>query len=120
MECGIDPSKLYDALPVIISEISRLRDGVTDEECSGAKKLAIGRLLLRMEDSRSIANFIGVQELLKNKVDSLRTVIDRLETVTTDNITSVANDVIKSQKLAVSIVGPQCNESKVLSFLDFT
>jgi len=120
VECGIDPSKLYDALPVIISEISRLRDGVTDEECSGAKKLAIGRLLLRMEDSRSIANFIGVQELLKNKVDSLMTVIDRLETVTTDNITSVANDVIKSQKLAVSIVGPQCNESKVLSFLDFT
>ncbi len=62
------PKLTVDALKVILGELVRLRDGVDEEELAKAKELSKGRLMLRLEDTRSVAGWMGGQELLLGEV----------------------------------------------------
>ena len=50
-----------EAAAALIGEMSRLREGVPEEELRKAKELAKGRLLLRMEDTRSVSGWLGAR-----------------------------------------------------------
>ena len=52
---GVDPKNLATAIKAILEELQRLKEEVPEPELSKAKELCKGRLLLRMEDSRSVA-----------------------------------------------------------------
>ena len=71
-----------------------------------AKELTKGRLLLRMEDTRSVSGWVGVQELLTGGVRLVDEVVERVEAVTTDDLQRVATLLFRPEKLNVAIVGP--------------
>lgn len=103
---GIDPERVDEAVPVIVQEVARMREGVTEKEFSQAKELTKGRMLLRMEESRVVSGFLGGQELLKGEVRTVEQVIADIDAVEIDDIAKVANRVIRSDKMALSMVGP--------------
>jgi len=106
IESGIDPERVAAAVPVIIEEVARMRDGVTEREFLQAKELSKGRMLLRMEESRAVAGFLGGQELLKGEVRTVEQVIGDIDAVELDDIARVAKRVIRSDKMTLSMVGP--------------
>jgi predicted Zn-dependent peptidase len=106
VESGIDPARVDEAIPVILNELSKIRDGVTEAEWKQALELTKGRMMLRMEESRAVSSFLGIQELLKNKVDTVDEVLAKIAAVTMEDIKRAANRVIKSENLVLSIVGP--------------
>lgn len=106
IESGVDPKRAHDAVPVIMEEVARIRGGVTDMEFEQAVELSKGRLLLRMEDSRSIASANGVQELLRGQIRSVSEMLEEIESVKPADITRVAKRVIHPQKLVFALVGP--------------
>lgn len=106
VESGIDPSRVEEAVPVIVEEIARAREGVTEREFEQAKELSKGRMMLRMEESRVVAGFLGGQELLKNEVRTVDQVIADIDAVQIDDLARVASRVIRSEKMALSMVGP--------------
>lgn len=106
VESGIDPVRVKDALPVIMEEIGKMRDGVTDRELTQAKELSKGRMLLRMEESRAVANFLGGQELIKGEVRTIEQVVADLDAVQNDDIVRAAKRVLRPEKMALSMVGP--------------
>lgn len=106
IESGIDPARVSEAVPVIIQEIARTREGVTEKEFSQAKELSKGRMLLRMEESRVVAGFLGGQELLKGEVRTVEQVIEDIDAVQIEDIARVAQRVIMPGKMALSMVGP--------------
>ncbi|MCK4963628.1 MAG: insulinase family protein, partial [Dehalococcoidia bacterium] len=65
---GVDPKRVTDTIAVILEELARLKDEVPARELTKAKELTKGRLLLRMEDTRSVAGWMGGQELLTGQV----------------------------------------------------
>lgn len=103
---GIDPARVHEAVPVIVQEVARIREGVTEKEFSQAKELTKGRMLLRMEESRVVSGFLGGQELLRGKVKTVDEVIASIDAVEIDDIAKVAKRVIRSDKMALSMVGP--------------
>jgi predicted Zn-dependent peptidase len=103
---GVDPARTVDALKVILSELVRLRDGVDEEELVKAKELSKGRLLLRLEDTRSVAGWMGGQELLLGEVRTPDQVIDLLEAVTVQDVQRVARALLVDDQLHMAIVGP--------------
>ncbi len=103
---GIDPARVSEAVPVIVQEIARTREGVTEKEFSQAKQLSKGRMLLRMEESRVVSGFLGGQELLKGEVRTVEQVIADIDAVEIDDLARVAQRVIKPEKMALSMVGP--------------
>lgn len=103
---GVDPARTVDALKVILSELVRLRDGVEDKELVKARELAKGRLLLRLEDTRNVAGWIGAQELLLGEVRTPDQVVALLEAVTAHDVQRVARALLVSDQLHMALVGP--------------
>lgn len=106
IESGIDPARVEEAVPVIIQEVARTREGVTEKEFSQAKELSKGRMLLRMEESRVVSGFLGGQELLKGEVRTVEQVVADIDAVQIEDIARVAQRVIVPGKMAFSMVGP--------------
>ncbi len=116
---GVDPARAEEAVEVIIAELAKLRDGLSQDELDKAKALVKGRLMLRMEESRAVAMSIGAHELLKGTVESVEDILTATDNVSLDDVTAVANRVVRSDKLALSMVGPFADEEvfrKLLSF----
>ena len=115
--CGVEPKNCRRAISTILKELDRLRDGIPQEELVKAKELSKGRLLLRMEDSRNVAMWIGGQEMLLGVVHTPDEVVELIDAVTTDEVKQVAQELIQEDKLNLAIVGPFRSEARFRSLL---
>ncbi|MEW6142253.1 MAG: pitrilysin family protein [Chloroflexota bacterium] len=114
---GVDPKKTSTAVTSILEQLALTKDGIPEVELTKAKELAKGRLLLRMEDSRNVAGWIGAQELLTGRIMSIDEVITEIEAVTTEDIKRVANLLFTTGKLNLAVVGPVKNRSTMSRLL---
>ena len=78
--------------------------------------MAAGRLMLRMEDSRSVASWFGIQEMLLNEIIGPETAIHRLNSVTPDDVNRISKSVFEFINLNIAVVGP-CRGVKRLEHL---
>jgi predicted Zn-dependent peptidase len=76
-------------------------------------------MMLRMEESRAVTSFLGIQELLRDKVESVDAVIEKIEAVTLDDIKRVANRIISAENLVLAVVGPFDDASRFEKLLKF-
>ena len=116
---GVDPKRATEAIKVIIDEVVKLRDGVTEDEFEKSKKLTTGRILMRMEESRAVAGSIGSQELLLGEVKTVDEVIAAYEAVEIDQLKAIANRLIDENKLVLAVVGPFESEDQFTPLLKF-
>jgi predicted Zn-dependent peptidase len=114
---GVDPARTVDALKVILSELVRLRDDVEDEELLKAKEFAKGRLLLRLEDTRNVAGWLGGQELLLGEVRTPDEVVELLEAVTVQDLQRVARGLLVDDQLHMALVGPFRSDRRFVPLL---
>ena len=117
--CGVEPKKTRSAISAIIDEFRSISLGITESELIRAKEYAKGRLLLRMEDSRSVAAWAGSQEILLNNVSTVEEVIQSINAVTEDDIARVSRRVITPDNIKTAIVGPHRSDKGILELLDF-
>ena len=103
---GADPSKAHTAAAAILAEMGRTREGIPEDEVERAKRLVAGRLMLRMEDSRAVAAWMGAQESLVGRIADVPHVIEQIEAVTADQVTDTATRLLTPDKLNMAIVGP--------------
>ena len=116
---GVEPPRAAETLRVIVDELIKIREGITEEELHDARELAKGRMILSMEESRAVANDLASQELLRGDIESLDSRIKSLDDVTLESVKSIAEKIVNSDKLAMSIVGPPNAENQYEQILDF-
>ena len=117
---GVDPANASEALRLLVVELARLRDEpVPEEELARAKELAKGRLLLRMEDTRAVSDWMGAQELLLGRVRTVDEVAGLIDAVTAQDIQRVAQERIVSGQLSLAVVGPFRSERRFVRQLHF-
>jgi len=110
---GVDPKKAVEATQALLAELARLRDdGVTEEELYKAKELSKGRLLLRMEDTRSVSGWLGGQEMLNGAIKTPDEIVELVDAVTMEGMGRVARKVLTGEKLSVAVVGPFRSDKK--------
>ncbi|MDE3096945.1 MAG: insulinase family protein [Chloroflexota bacterium] len=115
---GVDPKKSVEATQALVEELAKLRaGGVTDEELHKAKELSKGRLLLRMEDTRSVSGWLGGQEMLSGEVKTPDEIVALIEAVTADDIRRVARCVFDERQLSLAVVGPFKSDKRFASLL---
>jgi predicted Zn-dependent peptidase len=102
---GVDNKNLKIAIEAILAELTRLRERIPDEEIRKARELFKGRVLLRMEDSRSVAGWTGSQEILLGKIKTVDEVISIVEAITAEELQKVALDTLKGERLKLAAVG---------------
>ena len=106
---GIDPKKLESGIEAIIQELARLREPIPEAEVVKAREFFKGRMLLRMEDTRSVAGFLGGQLLLTGNILTVDEIVTRIDAVTAEDMQNLAKELMVTPKLNLAIVGPKTN-----------
>lgn len=103
---GCDPENARVTVEATLVETAKLLRELPERELAKGKQMARGRILLRMEDTRSIAGWLGSQELLTNTILSADEVVARLEAVTADDVLRVGAQLLKPEFATLAAVGP--------------
>jgi len=115
---GVDPKRLEDTVEAILKELMKLKeDPVSETEITKVKELGKGRLMLRMEETRSVAGWTGSQELLTNQILTVDEVVSRLDAVTSEDLQRTAQELFRTDKLCFALVGPSRKEKRLKKLL---
>ena len=117
IHAGVDPQRVDSTLGAILNQLSQLKENISEIELNRAKELAKGRLLLSLENSRNVAAWLGVQELLINRILTIDKVTCLVDAVTTEDLRRVAHQLLTSEKLNLAIVGPVKDEQPLVKLL---
>lgn len=103
---GCDPDSARTTVEVTLAETAKLLEGIPDAELAKGKQMARGRIQLRMEDTRSVAGWIGSQELLLGDILTVDEVVARIDAVTRDDVLRVGRAILAPANAMLAIVGP--------------
>ncbi len=107
IQAGLDKSRLHGAITEILKELNKLKkNGVTKQELRKAKDYLEGKLTLKLETSDDVASWLAKQELLENRIMTPGELVAKLEKVSLQDIKKVANELIKTSKLNLALIGP--------------
>jgi predicted Zn-dependent peptidase len=115
---GVDPGHLNIAVTAILQEMCRLKEEIPSSELTRAKEFVKGRLMLRMEDSRSVSGWAGGQELLLGYIRTVEEVASVIDAISAKDLQEVARETFLTSKLSLSAVGPISNEDELLKLLE--
>ncbi len=116
---GIDPQRTAETIRAVMREFDKLRQQeVPAEELQRTKELRKGRIEMGLEDSRSVAGWIGSQELIFGDILTPEQVIERIESVTSADILDLSQQLFVPERLNLAIVGPIAAESDLRSLLE--
>jgi len=109
---AVDPKNGRVAVDALLEQLRLLGHGVPPEELQRAKELAKGRMLLRLEDTRSVSGWLGGQETLTHKILSPETVVENIEAVTIADVARVVDNLFEKQKMTLAVVGPHRSDKR--------
>jgi len=107
VSAGLDDKKLVRAIDVISKELARMkREPVAAEELNRAKEYYKGQLLFALEDTMSHMLWLGEKIISGEKGLSVKSVLNRIESVTVDDLMRVSKDTFKDENLSMAVIGP--------------
>ena len=116
---GTDLERVEETVGAIVEELRKLRDvPIPVEEFERTKELRKGRLLMGLEDSRSVASWIGSQEATYGEIRSPEEVMERIEAVTIPEVQELSRELFRGDLLNLAIVGPYDDPAPFSGLLD--
>jgi len=106
ISASVDPDNLKQAITAILGQLSQVKEGIPEAEMQKAREISKGRLLLRMEDSRNVAGWLGGQEMLTKRILTLDDIVNIINAITAEQLQQIAREVILNHKLRLAVVGP--------------
>jgi len=103
---GTEPKNVKVAIEAILEQLSKLKEPIPESELIKAKELSKGRMLLRMEDTRNVAGWIGGQEILVENILTVDQVVSIVDSITSEQLMELARELITDRLLRLAVVGP--------------
>jgi len=118
ISAGVDHNKMVKSLEIILRELKRITgEPVGEEELRRAKEYYKGQLLFALEDTMSHMLWLGEKMISGEKDFSVKTILDRIESVNAEDLTRVAKAVFKNENLNLAVIGPVKDEKAVKEVL---
>ena len=118
VQAGVDRQRLTQAITLILRELRRVKDEpVSAKELKDAKAFLRGKLILDLEDSESVADWFGKQELMLGKLYTPQERLKKIFAVTPAQIQRVAREVIRTQRLNLALIGPYRDGTSFIKLL---
>lgn len=115
---GVDTTKVAAAIEAIMAELRHLVEvAVPAHELRKAKDFLIGNLYLGLESSDELAQFVGMQEILRKPLKNAEQVSKEIEAVTVADIRNLVREIFKSENLNLALIGPFQNKEQFLPLL---
>jgi predicted Zn-dependent peptidase len=110
--CGVDTSNVDGAVEAVLQEFGKLRDEVPEEDLQKSVDYAVGRLDLRLEDTRAVMGWMGGQELLRGRVLTPDEVVADLRAIKPDQVRDAARSYLTEGNYRLAVVGPYRSAAK--------
>ncbi len=115
---GVSPEKLEEAVTVILDELAKVvQTPVPEQELTKARDYTVGSFRLSLETPMALAQRAGEQLLTLGEIESIETVVEKIESVTADDILRLARRVLVPEKTALAVVGPDLDDERLLGLL---
>ncbi|MDD4990237.1 MAG: pitrilysin family protein [Candidatus Pacebacteria bacterium] len=113
-QAGIPHTALKKAIKMILREYRALKHkAVSQSELQKAKDYLKGNLTLSLESSDALASFYAGQELLTNKILTLKDECAKIDKVKAKDVQKIAQEIFQEKNLNLSVIGPHKNESSL-------
>ncbi|HYN64392.1 MAG TPA: pitrilysin family protein [Candidatus Limnocylindrales bacterium] len=107
VHAGFDPDQTQAVIAAILAQLQRVvQEPVSAAELERACAYTRGRLELRMEDTSAVAAWLGTGESLLPRILTVEEVVERLESVTADDILRVAQRCARPDQVRLAVLGP--------------
>lgn len=110
VQAGVEHGKLEKAVSTILAELRRVKkEPIPAAELKKAKSQLKGSAALALETSDEVAENAATSMINIGRVRPLEEIIKGIEAVTAKDIQRVANDIFKTNKLNLAIIGPHAS-----------
>lgn len=120
ISAGVDKNRLIESVTAIIEECKKFaNEPISEAELRKTKDYIIGNLFLGLESSDSVAEFAGMQEVLKGEVMKPKEMVEKIEKVTAKDIQKIARELFQDKHLNLAVLGDVTDKDglkKVLTF----
>jgi len=115
---GVDPKKVIMSTELILNEMRKLKETRIDStELHDAKEYTKGNLLLASESVDSQMIRLAQNEIHLKRYIPLQEIIDKIESVTEDEILDLAKSLFQKDQLALTMLGPVDDEKSFKNIL---
>ena len=117
---GVDKKRTTEAVAAILGEWKKLTiEHVTERELQKAKESLLGGLVMGLESSDAVAEYAGLQEILKHTIETPKEYEKKIRAVTANDVKKLAQKIFIDKNLNLAIVGSLENEAKLKKVLTF-
>ncbi len=106
IQAGLDKARIDFAIKAIMTELDKLKVGVTEEELKRAKEYIAGKTAIDLEDSMSIAQYYGNLELLGKPLVAPAEKLKKIMAVKASEVKAVAEEIFDFKKANLAVIGP--------------
>lgn len=104
---AIDPDNLTEYKELVLGELENLRlEYVTDEELELAKQKTKGNLVLGLENNEALMGRLGISALYNTDFLSISSILEKIDSVSKEEIKNVVKDLFSNTKIKYSLLGP--------------
>ncbi len=115
---GVSPEKLTEAATVILEELAKVtQEAVPEGELTKARDYTVGTFRLSLETPMALAQRAGEQLLTLGEIEPIETVVEKLESVSADDLLRVAQRVLVPENTTLAVVGPDLDDERLLALL---
>lgn len=119
VSAGVEPRRTEATIRAALAELRKLRDEpLRPEELARVKQYINGRMALRLEDTYSVAAWMGGQEIITGEPLELDEVMARVDAVTVEDVHALARDLFTSDGLRLAVIGPQSEAAALERLLE--
>ncbi len=115
---GVDNRRVPEVVRVIMEEVRRLREELIPEaELQKAKELIIGRLSMGLEGSDDMADWYGMQEIMRKKLETPEAFLRKIRSISAKDIRDYARDRFQDKHLNLALIGPKQDRATLKKLL---
>jgi len=111
VSAGVSPENVREAVLVIMTELEKLvEERVGDEELTKARDFTVGSFRLSLETPMALGQRAGESLLTLGEIEPIESVVENLRAVDAEDISGVAQRVLRRERVALSVVGPDVEQ----------
>ncbi len=116
---GVDHKNVEQTVKVALEEYKKIAtETVTEIELKRVKDYVRGTTLIGLESSSAMASFVGGEEMITGKPLTIDELFAKIDSITVQDLQTVAQDLIKPEKLNLALIGPFREEAALAKILE--
>ncbi|MCM8821345.1 MAG: insulinase family protein [Candidatus Omnitrophica bacterium] len=118
ISAGLRPDNLVECLRVIKDQIDNIKSTpVSEEELERAREYLVSQFLMGLEDTMEYMVWIGEQKTTRDRMISVKDVVERVRSVTVEDIQKICNDIF-SKATFFAMIGPEDKSEEMSKILE--